>query len=153
MGRRKPAPSVSAPRNPEPWNVEIPETDRVLGEGDFDQLHGAITDVINNLILALPEGAYESPEIEGLRRALETVKDMAAQADGARAQVETLREYAEELQTAARDVAARVGEADEIRDAIERYPGTAPHAWADALRVVRTGGPLRDLWCAGKASD
>lgn len=165
MGRRKPIPAApsggitwlhwqapkSAPRNPEPWNEEIPETDRGLQEGDFDQLHSAITDEINNVIV---DGNAESPAgaalIARLRAMLEQVKDLVGQAEGSFGQVEALRDHADELQTAARDVAARVGEADEIRDAIEGHMGTAPHVWADALHVIRTGGNVRDMWCVGK---
>lgn len=164
MGRRKPASRPDlypVARTVDPWEMEAPgmpsEAYGFLCDDD-----SAIADALSALGRAVE---YLTPIVDksedddcgdghcgldNIRDTIAALKNFGAAANELQTWCDNIRAHAERVQEASQALAERVQEADEIRDAIERYPGTAPHAWTDALQVVRTGGDLRDMWCAGK---
>jgi hypothetical protein len=138
-----PAPTP-APRQDEIWQYPLPETENVIQDGD-----GPLGRVLGGLdsFAADLDGSDRDRALSILAYA----RQLATQAaEGAR-EVDALRAHAQQLVEACADLADRVAECDEIRDAIERYPHTAPDVWRQALACVRNGAPLRDMWSGGKS--
>lgn len=158
MGRRKPLPAApkvqslretarriiarTTPRK-EVWEEEVPEVAHV-GKGNVDDVRSALAQAMAVI--------GEGPARAALDVALQAVGRLAVDIDEQYGPLIALQDHANALQNAAQGLVASAEEADEIRDAIERYQGTAPHAWEDALHVIRTGGNLRDMWCVGRRS-
>lgn len=144
MGKRKPAPSYTPPpRASAVWEEAVPTIDDRVTMGHLSD----IRDAMLKALIAMPEGGAR----QALADAVHTLAGVGTSLDTLDSAIDGLQAHADKLQEACAAIADRAAEADEIREAIERHPGTAPGVWADALRIARSGGPLRDMWCGGKS--
>lgn len=147
MGKRKPQPSYTPPpRQGEVWEYPLPETENVIQEGD-----APLERLIAGLESMAEDSDIDGPTHDRLVSVLSYAHQLKKQAYEGSREVDALRDHAQALNNACADLADRVSEADEIRDAIERHPGTAPGVWRDALRIARSGGPVRDMWAGGES--